>query len=56
MERREKKIQVSIALYPSTLRLIDVEAKRQDRSRSNLIDHIIREYLKEKLLGRSFGS
>jgi len=51
MERREKKIQVSIALYPSTLRLIDVEAKRQDRSRSNLIDHILREYLKERMLG-----
>ena len=50
MERREKKIQVSIALYPSTLKLLDFEASRQDRSRSSLIEHIIREYLKERLL------
>ncbi|RLI33086.1 hypothetical protein DRO56_02445 [Candidatus Bathyarchaeota archaeon] len=50
MERREKKIQVSIALYPSTLKLLDFEASRQDRSRSGLIEHIIREYLKERLL------
>jgi len=50
MERREKKVQVSIALYPSTLKLLDFEASRQDRSRSGLIEHIIREYLREKLL------
>ena len=50
MERREKKIQVSIALYPSTLKLLDFEARRQDRSRSGLIEHILREYFKEKLM------
>ena len=47
---KEKKIQVSVALSPSTLRFIDVEAKRQNRSRSNLIEHILREYLVKRML------
>jgi len=41
---------ISITLRSSTLKLIDLEAQRQDRSRSNLIDHILREYLRERLL------
>lgn len=47
---KEKKIQVSVALSPSTLKLLNWEAKRQNRSRSNLIEHILREYLVKRML------
>jgi len=40
----ERKERVSIALYPRTLKLIDDEATRQKRSRSNLIEIIIQRH------------
>ena len=40
----ERKERVSISLYPSTLRLLNEEANKQNRSRSNLIETIIQKY------------
>jgi len=40
----ERKERVSIALYPTTLKLVDDEATRQNRSRSNLIEIIIKRH------------
>lgn len=40
-----RKERVSISLYPLTLRLIDEEAGKQNRSRSNLIETILRRHL-----------
>ena len=40
----ERKERVSIALYPTTLKLVDDEATRQNRSRSNLIETIIQNH------------
>ena len=41
-----KKIQekVSVGLYPDVLEMIDQEADRQHRSRSNMLDVILRRY------------
>jgi len=41
----DRKERVSISLYPLTLRLIDEEAGKQNRSRSNLIETILRRHL-----------
>ena len=59
----ERKERISISLYPSTLRLVNTEASRQNRSRSNLIETIIQTYFdiengrysheKSKLLARA---
>ena len=40
----ERKERISISLYPSTLRLVNTEANKQNRSRSNLIETIIQTY------------
>jgi metal-responsive CopG/Arc/MetJ family transcriptional regulator len=40
-----RKERVSISLYPLTLKLIDEEADKQNRSRSNLIETILRRHL-----------
>ena len=42
----EKKERVSISLYPSTLKLVSEEANKQNRSRSNLIEIILRQYFR----------
>jgi metal-responsive CopG/Arc/MetJ family transcriptional regulator len=44
----ERKERVSIALYPTTLKLVDDEASRQNRSRSNLIENIIQRHFRKK--------
>lgn len=41
-ERKEK---ISVALYPSTIRLLDEACRRESRSRSNLIEVILRRRL-----------
>ena len=41
----ERKERVSISLYPLTLKLIDEEATKQNRSRSNLIETILQKHL-----------
>jgi len=43
MEERKKR--VSISLYPLTLKLIDDEALKQNRSRSNFIETILKKHL-----------
>ena len=40
----ERKERISISLYPSTLRRVNTEASKQNRSRSNLIETIIQTY------------
>ena len=40
----ERKERISISLYPSTLRRVNTEASRQNRSRSNLIETIIQTH------------
>ena len=41
----ERKERVSISLYPLTLKLVDEEALKQNRSRSNLIETILQKHL-----------
>ena len=43
MEKRKER--VSISLYPLTLKLINEEAAKQNRSRSNLIETILKRHL-----------
>lgn len=45
-ERKEK---ISVALYPSTIRLLDEACGREVRSRSNLIEVILRRHLPEMM-------
>ena len=40
----ERKDRVSISLFPSTLKLVNDEASKQNRSRSNLIETILQSY------------
>lgn len=49
-ERKEK---ISVALYPSTIRLLDDACGREVRSRSNLIEVILRKYLPKMMEGSS---
>jgi len=42
--KKQKQEKVSIGLYPDILRMIDDEAERQNRSRSNMLDVIVRRY------------
>jgi len=43
-KNREKQVKKSIGFYPDILKIIDEEAKRQRRSRSNMLDVIVRKY------------
>lgn len=42
--RKKKQEKVSVGLYPDVLKMIDEEADRQHRSRSNMLDVILRRY------------
>ena len=44
-ERKQVKEKVSIGFYPDILDMIDEEAENQHRSRSNMLDVIVRRYL-----------
>ena len=43
-KKRQKQEKVSIGFYPDVLKMIDNEAERQHRSRSNMLDVIVRKY------------
>ena len=43
-KKKQTKEKVSIGLYPDILKMIDDEAERQNRSRSNMLDVIVRRY------------
>jgi len=43
-DKKVKQEKVSIGLYPDILKMIDDEAERQRRSRSNMLDLIVRKY------------
>lgn len=43
-ERKQVKEKVSIGFYPDILDMIDEEAENQHRSRSNMLDVIVRRY------------
>ena len=43
---KQKQEKVSVGFYPDVLKLIDEEAERQRRSRSNMLDVIVRKYIK----------
>jgi len=46
---QERKEKISVALYPSTIRLLDEACGREVRSRSNLIEVILRRHLLEMM-------
>ena len=46
LKKKQKQEKVSIGLYPDVLQRIDEEAGKQNRSRSNMIDVIMRKYFK----------
>ena len=43
-KKKQKQEKVSVGFYPDVLKMIDEEAKRQHRSRSNMLDVIVRKY------------
>lgn len=43
-KKKQKQEKISIGLYPDVLELIDQEADKQHRSRSNMLDVIVRRY------------
>jgi len=43
-KNRQKQEKVSVGFYPDVLKMIDAEAERQRRSRSNMLDLIVRKY------------
>jgi metal-responsive CopG/Arc/MetJ family transcriptional regulator len=43
-KKRQKQEKISIGIYPDILRIIDEETERQHRSRSNMLDVIVRKY------------
>jgi len=45
-KKGQKQEKVSIGLYPDVLKMIDKEAEKQRRSRSNMLDIIVRKYFK----------
>ncbi len=49
LNKRQKQEKVSVGLYPDVLKMVDDEAERQKRSRSNMLDVIIREYFRPKI-------
>jgi len=44
LDNKKKQEKVSVGLYPDILNMIDDEAERQRRSRSNMLDVILRKY------------
>jgi len=46
--KRQKQEKISVGLYPDVLKMIDDEAERQNRSRSNMLDVIVRKYFNIK--------
>ena len=44
-KKKQKQEKVSVGFYPDVLKMIDKEAKRQRRSRSNMLDVIVRNIL-----------
>jgi len=46
LKKSQKQEKVSVGFYPDVLRMIDDEAERQRRSRSNMLDVIVRKYFK----------
>ena len=49
LQNKEKQVKKSIGFYPDILQRIDEEAERQHRSRSNMIDVILREHFNIKI-------
>ena len=43
-KKKQKQEKVSVGFYPDVLKMIDHEAERQRRSRSNMLDVIVRKY------------
>jgi len=43
-DSKKKQEKVSVGLYPDILKMVDDEAERQRRSRSNMLDIILRKY------------
>ena len=43
-KKKQKQEKVSVGFYPDVLKMIDKEAERQRRSRSNMLDIIVRRY------------
>ncbi len=41
------KVQVNLRLYPETLSRLDQQAMKENRTRNNLLEHIIIKYLDE---------
>jgi metal-responsive CopG/Arc/MetJ family transcriptional regulator len=46
LQNKQKQVKKSIGFYPDILQRIDEEAERQRRSRSNMLDVIVRKYFK----------
>jgi len=42
--KKQKKEKVSVCFYPDVIQLIDKEAERQHRSRSNMLEVIVKKY------------
>lgn len=42
------KIQINLRLEENILKELDKKAKKENRARNNLIEHIIKEYFKKK--------
>lgn len=42
------KIQINLRLEENTLKELDEKAQKENRARNNLIEHIIKEYLKRE--------
>lgn len=47
LSSKERKEKISVALYPSTIRLLDEACGREVRSRSNLIEVILLRHFSE---------
>lgn len=52
---KERKEKISVALYPSTIRLLDEACGREVRSRSNLIEVILLRHFSEIVEKRTEG-
>ncbi|NVM55288.1 MAG: ribbon-helix-helix protein, CopG family [Candidatus Helarchaeota archaeon] len=48
-EKKLKQEKISIGVYPDVLKMIDELADKEHRSRSNMLDVIVREYFRPKI-------
>ena len=48
-EKKQKQEKISIGIYPDILQMIDELANKEHRSRSNMLDVIVREYFRPKI-------